>query len=1261
MIKRITLLAVIFVLTFSTAVFAAAGPASFGNKGGGLAPANGMTSVDKIPESLLQPENPEQMVRIIIELTAPPAIEGATMKGRLYKELSESERDNLEKGVIFQQKAMQISLENASPTSLMHENFTTVFNGFSADVKAADIEKIAAIKDVKAVYESNEYKRPEDKPEMIHSKELVQAQRAWNEYGYTGEGMVVGVIDTGIDPAHRDMVLTTPAKGAIKEAGVTRLKRNGSLKGGKYYTEKVPFGYNYMDGNDEILDLGPDASMHGMHVAGTVGANGNEEAGGIKGVAPEAQLLALKVFGNDPLYPSTYGDIYVKAMDDSVKLGADVLNLSLGSTAGFVDGNSPEQQAVERMVENGVLVSISAGNSALYGNGSFYNHVEDQDYGLTGSPSVSYESLGVASFENSMITAYSFAYSLNGKEAGRSLYMLSSDADPAKQGGKEIEIMDAGLGNVSDFAGKDFKGKYALVSRGDIGFVDKALNAQTAGAAGIIIYNNAPGTINMAGDAAIKIPYMSIMQADGVKMSEAAKKGERVTVNFDGEYMNTKNPNAGKMSGFTSWGPTPNLDFKPEITAPGGNIFSTLQNNEYGIMSGTSMASPHVAGGTALVFDRVDSDFGLKGKSRVDLAKQLLMNTAKPVLFDEDYGDYVSPRRQGSGLMQLANALSTDVVATNKATGEAKVALKEIKGNTITFTLEAENFSDESKTYAIDYALQTDVPYELNGVWVTASNELGSHIITDDVTINADRTVAIPANSTASIQVSIDLSGASYLDDYFSNGYFIDGFVLLTDPEEETTGNVPLTVPFFGFKGVWNQSPIFDAFKWEQNSYWGMTVLADEKGQFITGGGNYDPLRFGFSPNEDGFRDKAIPVFSLIRNAKHFEVNVLDNSGVKVRTIRTSNWLRKHYIQNASTNPYTFSQNYAWDGKINGEVAPDGQYYIELRGVIDFEGAEWQSIQFPVKIDTTAPVAKASYDITTKTVTVMELEDNEGGTGIEKWEVLLNDKVISGNPLSAETLTFTVAEDIGPEDILTIRVWDSALNAADFPVEAGAPVVKPVVYITSPENFAAFGENTVTVTGKVESESEIASVTVNGVEAENFDGKNYSHTLTFEDGFQEVKVQATDKYGNEMGIARRVFVDTQAAILTFEDNNVKETKDENVKLKVRVQDNFDDLRMYVNGSEVFAHDLSQPYGMTNFDSVIEVELKLKNGINDFTFEVIDLAGHKTVQKVSITKKPALGNGGQLNDNKKPLPGSDQLQPGIDDSIIISPQPTIEAI
>ncbi|MET3575390.1 S8 family serine peptidase [Bhargavaea ullalensis] len=1221
--KRVLLLALVFVLSLSTAAFAAA-PQS-----GKVPAASPKLTLEKpatkLPDKLAKPEKPEEEVRIIVELNEKPAIEQATDKGILYKDLPKAQQAQAQKQIKNAQKNVMNTAKLKAPSMKVKKEFTTVFNGFSASVKAKEAKVIAALPGVKAVHEATEYERPVEKPEMVSSKDLIQARQFWEEYGFKGEGMVVGIIDTGIDPAHKDMVLTDPSTAALSKADVDRELSAGNLQGGKYYTEKVPFGYNYMDENDIIRDIAPDASMHGMHVAGTVGANGNEENGGIQGVAPETQLLALKVFGNDPLYPSTYGDIYVKAMDDAIKLGADVLNLSLGSTAGYVDEESPEQQAVKRAVENGLLVAISAGNSALYGDGYYYNYAENQDYGLTGAPSVSYDSLGVASFENDSIRTMSFGYTIDGKEK-RSGYLLANDADPVKKGHKGIEVMDAGFGNPKDFEGKDFTGKYALISRGDIAFTEKGLNAQAAGAAGVIIYNNTAGTINMASDPAIKIPYMSILQNEGVEMANALKAGKTVTVTFDGQYVDTPNAMAGQMSDFTSWGPTPNLDFKPEITAPGGNIFSTLEDNQYGIMSGTSMAAPHVAGGAALLFERIDEEFGLTGRERSEMTKKLLMNTAKPVVFDEESGDYVSPRRQGAGLMQLANALNTEVVVTDKATGEAKVALKEITNSRISLELTAENFSDEEKTYNVSYAVQADNLAQLDDDLVTASNVIGSMVLTDEVAFDGPESVTVPANGKATINVSIDLSDIEYLKSFFTNGLFVDGFVFLEDPDEDITGNVPLSVPFFGFDGSWDDAPIFDYFAWDARTYWGYTALADEQGYFLDGGGDFNPERFGISPDGDGLRDEAVPVFSLFRNAKQMEVNVLDADGKKVRTIRSAADLRKHYINSETNPPYTYSMNYAWDGKVNGQVAEDGQYFIELKAVIDFDGAEWQSIKFPVKIDTVAPEADFDFDSKTGKITASDFRDE--GTGVEAWEVLLNGKSLTDDPateevemLSPDEREFTVGQEVGEDDELVARVWDFAKNHRDYELkDEPAETNPPVIYINDPTNFSVYDDGKVTVSGYVTDESEVVSVTVNGENASEFDGRNFSHTLTLKDGFQSVKVAAKDEHGNEMSIMRRFFVDSTPAELDILTKLPKKTEEPEIGVSLKVKDNFDDIRIYVNDSEVFANDLSEPYGKKSFNETIDLTVPLVEGKFDYTFKVVDLGGHETVQTVTIERK-----------------------------------------
>ena len=709
--------------------------------------------------------------------------------------------------------------------------------------------------------------------------------------------------------------------------------------------------------------------------------------------------------------------------------------------------------------------------------------------------------------------------------------------------------------------------------------------------------------------------------------------GKTVTVEFDGSFIETPNPSAGSMSSFTSWGPTPNLDFKPEITAPGGNIFSTLNNDQYGLMSGTSMAAPHVAGGAALIFERVDKEFGLTLSERYQLAKNLLMNTSKPMELNP--GEYVSPRRQGAGLMQLANALSTDVVVTNQATGEAKVALKEIENNQFTFTLEATNFSDEEKTYDVNVQLQMDVPANAGGVFVNLPNNpaYGQFVLDEyDADVEAPETVTIPANGTAEITVTVD---ASFIADLFgfiyTNGFFIDGFVTLTDANEEVTGNVPLVVPFFGFNGEWDDAPLFDYFAWDSMTYWGETALADEQGEYITGGGEFDESRFGFSPNGDGIRDKAIPVYSLFRNAKAFKVKVLDNEGNELRTIRTASDLRKHYIKTDTTHPYTYNTNYGWDGKVNGKIVTDGEYFIELSGVIDFEGAEWQSIKFPVKVDTVAPTADVSFDQKTSTITVTDFVDNENGTGADYWEVQLNDN--ESEPLAASEEEFVFNNKLKYSDVITVRIFDSASNFTEytFEVESEEETTEPVIFLDDLEYFSIYKTNKVEVKGYVEDASKIVSLTINGEKAQSFDGVKFSHTLTLEDGVKDVKVAAEDEFGNKMQIARKIFVDTQVPTVTVNNSYPKKTKDSKVTVTVNVQDNFDEIGMFVNGSEVFRKELSEPYAMNGYNKDIEVELNLVDGKNEFTFEVEDLAGHKATQNITIEKSDDAvdnpGNGG----------------------------------
>jgi len=1180
-----------------------------------------------------QRHDPNEKVRIVVELKEDPAIVSLAKKNVKYSEISASSRKSLEQKILNEQNQVKKQIRDKNiAVKFLHE-FTTVYNGFSAEVKYKDIAQIEKIKQVKNVFISNKYERPKEKPEMKYSKELVQAQKAWQATGFKGEGMVVGIVDSGIDYTHKDMKLTDPSKAKLSKEKVEKLVKDNGLPG-KFYTDKVPYGYNYMDQSDEIRDLGSAASMHGMHVAGIVGANGDEANGGIQGIAPEAQLLALKVFGNDPDAGYTYGDVYVKAMDDAIKLGADVLNLSLGSPAGFVSPDDPEQQAVKRAVDSGVLVSISAGNSNYFGDGYFYPLVSNPDYGLVGSPGVAYESLQVASIENSFIDLDAFKYDIDGTK-GTVGYKSASSAHPKDYYQKTFELVHVGLGYPEDFNGKDVKGKFALIQRGEIPFAEKALNAQMAGAKGAIIYNDKQhqdGYVDMATDPRITIPQLFITNADGEKLASALDSGKKVQITFGDDKVTIANPEAGKMSAFSSWGLTPNLDFKPEITAPGGNILSTLNDNQYGIMSGTSMAAPHVAGGAALVLGRVDKEFKLTLADRVHMAKNLLMNTAKPVKDGEN--TYESPRRQGAGLMQINAALSTPVVVTEKNTGEAKVALKEVTENTVTFRLTATNFSDENVSYQVKGTVQTDAPADVRGIYVVAPDQLESLDLAEygaTVKVNGqeEASINVPAHGSVDLTVTVDVSKVDGdLNKSFPNGYWLEGFILLTDPSDT---NPSLSVPYAGFKGKWDQAPIVDAPVWDLESYYGFTgvLTPTEDGDYSYLGYDlasekYNPEKIAISPNVGAY-NKAVPVLSLLRNAKSLQVNVLDKDGKLLRVLATEYNLPKSYDTDA---PYYLSDLWGWDGLVNGKPVPDGQYYLEIVTVIDYPGARPQSLKLPVKVDSKAPQIQATFDTETGKISAVFSDDK----GVKYWEVLVDGESVLG-PIPPTVKEVQLEKIVNEKQRLEVAVYDDAGNQAKTVLQEGKDITGPEIFGVSPEKLAVFNSSPVEVSGFVSDPSGVQAVYVNGEPAElaynNLLGSYvFNKDLELDDDYHEIKIKAVDKLGNESQIVRNIIVDTTGP--EFDLTQVPKTvSPETVKAKVTVgvKDNFDSLRVYLNDSEIFHKELGTPYGKSEFSQTLELLLDLPDDENTFTLKAVDVAGNETVQSFTISKKESGGDNG----------------------------------
>ncbi|MEH7333354.1 S8 family serine peptidase [Neobacillus drentensis] len=1164
-------------------------------------------------------------VRVIVELDGQTPVEYATEQGKLYKELSQSKKASFTTNLVKQQKSVKDRISAKGVAVKYKKSFTTAFNGFSGDVQFGEISKIESIPGVKNVYIANEYNRPEETPDMKTSKGFIQTNQTWADAKLKGEGMVVAVIDTGVDPSHRDFKVTDPSKEALSKDKVAQVVSEAGLKG-KFYTDKVPYGYNYFDENSTILDLGPAASMHGMHVAGTVAANGDEASGGIKGVAPEAQVLGMKVFSNDPNYASTQSDIYLAAIDDAIKLGADVLNMSLGSVASFYDERSAEDLAITRAVNNGIVCAVSAGNSGNIAYGYNSNPwSKNPDIGVVGAPGLNTDSLQVAASGN-LNYLYQHTITLEGADGFSAVGYGLDDWLPLENGGK-LELVSLGgkLGKPEDYAGKDVKGKIVVVQRGELTFVDKAKNAAAAGAAGIIVYNSTAPTF-LENQGQFHVPFMMVKRDEGLALEAAIAAGH--TTLHVAQTKKTDDPEIGRMTDFTSWGVTPSLELKPEITAPGGHIYSTVNNDKYEYMSGTSMASPHVAGGSALVQQYLKGDDRFKGLSageRTHLAKVLLMNTSNKIV--DLNGQPFSPRRQGAGMMQTFGAVSTPVYVVNKANNEGKVELKDFTSKQFSMTFTAKNVSDKSVTYSVNTDVLTDTIQK-----AAAGKQDTNALIAGNMAgavVDAPKTVTVPAGKSVDFTVNVDLSNAKIpgldtagqkiaLD--LKEDIFVEGFVTLTDANNKLEPT--LNIPYVGFYGEWDRPDIVDGFKeLGENRFFGLAagwneMLSGASGTFVApvAGKQYYPV----SPNADGNLDTIYPLPSFVRNAAEAQFNVLDKDGKFLRTVALEKDVRKGYVNGGTGVTYSFKASRAWDGTVGGKKVEDGLYYYEIKSVIDFDGAAYQSKKIPVYVDTTAPKVKATFDNATSTV---NWTAEENGTGVKLYGIYVDGKLTATVAGSASSYQFTTP--LAVKTSVEVLAIDNALNVGSSKTAAGDTAL-PLIYLSAPAAFGIYKSLEVPVSGYFTDDLGVDKAQVNGKDVTlTYDAaKNqyaFSTTVKFDkDGKYKIPVVVTDVAGKEFSISREVFIDTTPGeIVVNSPDKVGYDVDE-AKVQLTLKDNYNYLSLYVGDNQVFVQPYKSPVDvMTPASTNYEFTVPVKHGDNKVNLRLVDFAGNVTTKEISI--------------------------------------------
>lgn len=919
---------------------------------------------------------PDEKVRLIVQVEQPTEVEvTAKNKKDSYKEKQD--------GVI--QQLSNVQKGKKAPVQVKHRYFEG-FNGFSVETEYQNVKDIESLPGVKHVHIARTFEE-----NMAASKELVQAQKVWEQYGYKGEGLVVAIVDSGIDYNHKDFTLSNEAK--AKEVW-TKEKMDKKMAetevADAWYSDKVPTGYDWADNDTNVIPAGPKGNPHGTHVAGTVGANGDETTGGVAGIAPGVQLLAEKVFSD--FSSGAMEDDIIAGIEHAVTIGADVINMSLGVDSGYVDESfDPIQKAIRVATEKGTLVVVAAGNSSYSTknnvmSSSIKPYADNPDIGTVGAPGVSPYALSVASYENSKFHAHGLVdengftlpfkdYSVYGNN-----FKLSKNLNPTDN----YEMVYVGEGKT--------KANYPVGKTGYIA-VAKMLNsysdhsslqsvAKSAGAKALILI---PADISQDYEnlrVSNALPTATTSKAIGAALVNKLTSGQAVNMKFVGE-MYVENPLKGTMSHFSSIGSPATLDFKPEISAPGGNIYSTVPGNQYDLYNGTSMATPHVAGGSALLLQALYQKGLSRSEETVLKAKIALMNTADVVMDPRTGGEVpYTPRSQGSGLMKIQKAIQTPVIVTRKDTPleqAGAVSLKEI-GKETQFQLEMEAFdlpNGESNTGKLEfeYNVYVDVlknqtetkeyDFDFDGnldqqeyLTLTSERIEGAKVTVNDQRVTSQDGTLIKIKPGQKKNVTVTIT----LPEGLNKNQFVEGFVRIVPVGTNQDKAVPLTVPYMSFYGKWDELKNIDKPAWEKGRFLGYTALWDDTSERYPMG--FDPYTQRFHLNRIAYsRNYQVSgiyaTFTALRNIDRAEAYIEDAAGNRVYHLGE--------FSEYDGQPYKFRKNimaygdnaysaYLWDMMDeNGEYVKDGVYNYVLKTTLSYPNAKPQIVKMPITVDTVAP------------------------------------------------------------------------------------------------------------------------------------------------------------------------------------------------------------------------------------------------------------------------------------------------------------------
>ncbi|KAG9251869.1 subtilase [Emericellopsis atlantica] len=458
---------------------------------------------------------------------------------------------------------------------------SSIFSGATVETETLNVDSLARLPNVARVWPNTPVQLDPITAELHadasdsgdYSTHVTTGVSKLHDMGYFGEGVKVGIVDTGVYYKHQ-------ALGGCFGDGC-----------------KVAGGYDFIGEVDwPVVPKSPDndptdVQGHGTHVAGIVAGSNGE---GWMGVAPNASIYAYKVFGNlESTDSATLIESFLKAYED----GMDIITSSIGGPSGW--SNNPWAEVASRIAREGVVVTISAGNSGSAG----------PFFGSSGSAGTDVVAVASIAAEKLPSTPFEATFDVDGSQNTTTLgYLPATNYFPAAVQDWPVVVLNPDTSDPADGCEPypedtpRIEEAIPLVRRGSCTFAQKQANLEALGAKYILIYNNESPITTPSTDRTSSLIGM-ITAGTGELLIGAVEDGGKVTLDFSvnpEQPYGLEYPSGGRPSDFTSWAGLYDLQLKPDVGAPGGNIFSTYPGGGYAVLSGTSMACPYVAGVAAL-------------------------------------------------------------------------------------------------------------------------------------------------------------------------------------------------------------------------------------------------------------------------------------------------------------------------------------------------------------------------------------------------------------------------------------------------------------------------------------------------------------------------------------------------------------------------------------------------------------------------------------------------------------------------------------